>query len=179
MPQGYAGAGYSLYELLMTVGLIGLVLTLGIPSFGAIVANHRLRTETDTLFHAVHLARMTSIYQKKVITLCPSLDGEFCDETMDWSAGWIMFSNETRRRSDVRDAHEPILRRHRAYASHELMANRRYFSFRSTDLRATNGTIVLCDKNRRATARALVISYTGRPRVAYRKRNGKSYTCAD
>ena len=41
--------GYSLYELIMTLALFATVLTLGIPSFGAILANHRLRTEVDHL----------------------------------------------------------------------------------------------------------------------------------
>ena len=49
--------GFSLYELLMTMTLVALVLTLGIPSFGSIVANHRLKVEVNALFHAVHLAR--------------------------------------------------------------------------------------------------------------------------
>ena len=34
--------GFSLYELLMTMALAALVLTLGIPSFSGIVANHNL-----------------------------------------------------------------------------------------------------------------------------------------
>ena len=33
--------GYSLYELVMTLGLISVILTLGIPSFSTIVANNR------------------------------------------------------------------------------------------------------------------------------------------
>ena len=171
--------GYSLYELLMTLGLISLVLTLGIPSFGAMAANNRLRTEVDALFHAIHLARKSSVVRRQVVTLCPSKDGLFCDESTDWSTGWIMFSNRTRRDSDTRDENEPILRRHSAHPSNRITANRRAFSLRSTELRATNGTVVFCDRNGRGTARALVISYTGRPRVAYADRKGRPYTCAE
>ena len=177
MPRCTANGGYSLSELIMTLGLSGVVLTLGIPSFGAIVANHRLRTEVDHFFHAIHRARMTSIYQRKVVTLCPSRDGEFCDETTDWSDGWIMFQNDSRRRSHIRDASEPILRRHRPYSRHQLTANRRTFSLRSTELRATNGTVLFCDESGKARPRALVISYTGRPRVAYADRSGRPYVC--
>ncbi|MBT8080589.1 MAG: GspH/FimT family pseudopilin [Gammaproteobacteria bacterium] len=177
MARVAVSGGYSLYELVMTLGLIGLVLTLGIPSFGSIVANHRLRTEVDHFFHAIHLARMTSIYRRKVVTLCPSRDGEFCDETTDWSAGWIMFQNDSRHRAHIRDASEPILRRHRPFARHRLTANRRTFSLRSTELRATNGTVLFCDDSGKAKPRALVISYTGRPRVAYADRSGRPYVC--
>ena len=67
--------GYSLYELLMTLGLVTLIMTLGVPSFGAIVANQRLRVEVDALFHAIHLARKESIVRRRVMSLCPTRDG--------------------------------------------------------------------------------------------------------
>ena len=171
--------GYSLYELIMTLSLISLVLTLGIPSFGAIVANHRVRSDVDALFHAIHVARKSSITRKQVVTLCPSQDQLTCDESTDWSAGWIMFSNKSRHQSDVRDESEPLLRRHRPHPGNRITANRRYFSLRSTELRATNGTLVFCDKTGRAKPRALVVSYTGRPRVAYADRQGRPYACPD
>ena len=49
--------GYSLYELIITIGMVALVMSLGVPSFGRMLANHRLKVEVDALFHAVHLAR--------------------------------------------------------------------------------------------------------------------------
>ena len=60
--------GFSLYELTMTITLVGLVLTLGIPSFGSIVANHRLKVEVNALFHAVHLARTTDPLRARCMT---------------------------------------------------------------------------------------------------------------
>ena len=41
------GPGHSLYELLITLALFALTLTLGIRFFGTIVADHRLRVEID------------------------------------------------------------------------------------------------------------------------------------
>ncbi len=61
----------------------------------------------------------------------------------------------------------------------EVTVNWHSFSFRTTTLRATNGTFIFCDKARRAAARALIVSYTGRPRVSRIDRNGNSYKCAD
>ena len=90
-----------------------------------------------------------------------------------------MFSNSSRSNADIRADDEPILRRHKAHPEHQITANRRAFSLRSTDLRATNGTILFCDKTGRAKPRALIISYTGRPRVAYANRKGQAYVCED
>ncbi len=179
MPKRTVARGFSLYELLMTMALVSLVLTLGIPSFGSIVANHRLRVEVDALFHAVHLARKGSIVRRRAITLCPSHDGSNCEPNYDWSMGWIMFVNTDRDYPVARDDDEAILSYHPVDQNARIMSNRKSFTLRSTELRATNGTLVFCDRRGRATARALVISYTGRPRVTRNDRRGKPYPCPD
>ncbi len=171
--------GFSLYELLMTLLLIALVLTLGLPSFGTLAADQRLRTETDRLFHAVHLARKASVTRRRVVSLCPSSDGEFCSAGGDWSSGWLMFVNTDRDSPPVRDSGEAVLMAHKVGDQVDVNANRRGFTFRSTELRATNGTFVFCDRTGRASSRALVVSYTGRPRVTRTQRDGSAYACPD
>ena len=177
MPVPRARNAYSLYELLMTLALFATILTLGVPSFGAIVANHRLRTEVDHLFHAIHHARKESVVRRRVVTICPTVDGETCG--LDWSAGWMMFVNIDRDWPARREANEPVIKWIRAQPENRIIANRRSFSLRSVDLRATNGTLIFCDRAGRAKPRALVVSYTGRPRVAYEDRRGRPYGCPD
>lgn len=171
--------GFSLYELLMTMALVALVLTLGMPSFGSILANHRLKVEVDALFHAVHLARKSSIVRRRAVTLCPSHDGVVCEPGLDWSIGWMMFVNTDRDQPAVRDDDEPVLNHHSVDQNARIMSNRKTFTLRSTELRATNGTVIFCDRTGRGTARALVISYTGRPRITRKDRQGVPYVCPD
>jgi len=171
-------AGYSLYELVMTLGLLSIVLGLGLPSLSALVADNALRAETDALFHAMHLARQESIVRRRVVTLCASVDGEYCDADNRWSDGWILFVNDRRLGSDQRSDGEPLLRQHTIGEAAVIMSNRKAFSFRSTELRATNGTLVVCDGANRIAPRAVVVSYTGRPRVAREDRRGNAYVCA-
>ena len=61
----------------------------------------------------------------------------------------------------------------------QITANRRGFTLRATVKRATNGTFVVCDRADRATPTALVVSYTGRPRVTRQTLRGNPYACAD
>ena len=171
--------GFSLYELIVTIGLVALVLTLGLPSFGGIIANHRLRVEVNALFHAIHLARKESIVRRRVVTLCPTRDNFACERDLDWSGGWMMFVNRDRNGDGQRDPDEPILQVFKVDPANRIVANRMSFSLRSTELRATNGTMIFCDRAGRAAPRALVISYTGRPRVSRPDRRGKPYKCAD
>ncbi len=169
--------GFSLYELLLTMAVAALVLTLGIPSFSGIAASNRLKVEVNALFHAVHLARKGSIVRRRAITLCPSSDGNVCEPDFDWSIGWMVFVNTDRDYPVVRDEDEAILSHHMVDQNARIMSNRKTFTLRSTELRATNGTLVFCDRQGRATPRALVISYTGRPRVTRKDRRGKPYPC--
>jgi len=171
--------GYSLYELIITVAVVGTILSLGVPSFGSIVADNRLRTDVDALFHAVHLARKESVLRRRAVTLCPTLGDRDCLGGNDWSAGWMIFVNLDRDSPAALDPGEPVLQVHSVSKHHQVIANRRSFSFRSTELRATNGTIIFCDKAGRTEPRALVISYTGRPRVARNDRRGRPYNCPE
>ncbi len=58
-------SGYSLYELIITVGIAALLMSLGVPSYGKMLANHHLKVEVDAIFHAVHLARKESVVRRR------------------------------------------------------------------------------------------------------------------
>ena len=172
-------SGFTLYELLLTLSLIAILVGLGVPSFANIAANSRLRTEVNALFHAIHVARKESIMRRSVVSICPSFDGLTCRPGKDWSGGWFMFNNRDRDEPPQIDGSEPILQVHTVGENVRITANRRGFTLRATQKRATNGTIVVCDTAGRVTPRALVVSYTGRPRVALVNRRGEPYQCSD
>lgn len=173
-----AKSGFTLYELLLTISLVVIIIGLAVPSFAAIIANGRLRAEVNALFGAIHLARKESIMRRSVVSICPSTDGARCTAGLDWSDGWIMFNNRDRDEPPAVDPGEPLLLVHRTGRRVTISANRRGFTLRATELRATNGTIVVCDPAGRVTPRALVVSYTGRPRVALANTRGERYACA-
>ncbi len=171
--------GYSLYELLLTTALMATLLAVGIPSFSTLEARQLQRIEIDALFHAIHVARKESIMRRRVVSICPSLDGQSCAPDTDWSAGWIMFENTDRDSPPHIDTGEPVLQYHDVAPGVIIKANRHGFTLRATFLRATNGTFVVCDRRKRIPAKGLVVSYTGRPRVALAKTNGDPYSCTD
>ncbi len=171
--------GFSLYELMVTIAIAGTILAIGVPSFASLTARNRLHVEINALFHAVHVARKESIMRRQVVSICPSPDGRQCLPGRDWSAGWIMFTNHDGDAPPRVDAGEPMLQVHRVSGAVRLAANRRGFTLRATFRRATNGTIVACDAASRTPPRALVISYTGRPRVALKTPRGQPYSCSD
>ena len=171
--------GFTLYELLMTLALAAILLSLGVPAFHGTLARSRQAAEINALFHAVHLARKESIVQRRTVSLCPSTDGQSCTGDTDWSVGWIAFRNADGDSPPVVDAGEFIIQAHAVDPRIRITSNRRAFTLRATVRRATNGTLVICDTADRVRPKALVVSYTGRPRVAVERNNGTPYSCAD
>ena len=171
--------GYTLYEMSISLLLIGVLSAVAIPGFAKLHSRNLQRVEINTLFGAVHLARKESILKRYVATLCPSIDFEQCSGNRDWSGGWILFENKDRDSPARVDPGENILKRHIVSENISIRANRLSFTQRATFLRATNGTLVVCDRQNRIAPKALVISHTGRPRVADRTPRGDPYACAD
>ena len=172
-------AGYSLLELMMIVALVAVMLGLGLPELSRLGARQKQSVEINALFHAIHLARKESIVRRRVVSLCPSFDGQTCTPGRDWSAGFLMFENTDRDEPPQVDPGEPILRRHRAAETIRITANRRGFTLRAVFKRATNGTFVICDQANRIRPKALIVSYTGRPRVSFETPSRRPANCVD
>jgi type IV fimbrial biogenesis protein FimT len=171
--------GYTLLELIVTVLIAAIVLTVGLPSLGKTLAKSRQSAEIDALFHAFHLARKESLRRRGLVALCPRRGPDSCEPGGDWSRGWLLFANLDRDEPPERDAGEPVILAHAPAPNLRITANRRGFTSRGIRKRATNGTIVVCDAADRIPGKALVVSYTGRPRVARHQRNGSAYECTD
>lgn len=168
--------GFTLYELLLTLLLIAVIASIGLPSFAATLARSRQALEINALFHAFHQARKESIMRRTVVSLCPSQDGKTCAPSTDWSAGWIMYQPES---ASPSGPGRLVVLAHTAGDTIRVTANRRSFTLRATVRRSTNGTLVVCDAQNRIPPKALIISYTGRPRVAYERADGSPWACAD
>jgi type IV fimbrial biogenesis protein FimT len=60
-----------------------------------------------------------------------------------------------------------------------MTGNRIRFSYRPFGRRSTNGTVTYCDDRGADAARAVIVSYTGRPRTASLAPGGKPLRCPD
>ena len=175
----HAKQGFTLYEMLLTVALLAILVGAAVPAYGIYIAKARQTSEVNALFHAIHRARKASIMRRKVVSICPTADGLQCGSMADWSSGWLLFENADADSPPRVDAGEPVLATHPVDAAIAIEANRRGFTLRATVKRATNGTLIVCDRSGRAGPRALVVSYTGRPRIARQRPDGSPYKCPD
>ncbi len=162
-----AARGMSLWELMLTLALVSVLLGLAVPSFEDVVLDNRRAADVNMLVGSIQLARNESIKRARPVVLCKTRDPTTCaGEGVHWEHGWMVFANEDDDSPVVRDPDEPLLRAHQPAIAGTIRGNRGTFHFRPGFWRSTNGTITFCDRRGAAKARAVIISYTGRPRVS-------------
>lgn len=83
-------AGFSLTEMLTTVGISGILAATALPSFDGLIADSRLDAASDRLISAVTLARSEAITRNAPVSICKS-SGSACTVGGDWGDGWIVF----------------------------------------------------------------------------------------
>ena len=159
-------AGLTLIELLLTMAILAMLTTVAVPGFSNLVLNTRMTAHVNRFVHDIHLAKQSAHRRMQPVALCKSPDGRQCAHDSEWHDGWLVFVNHNQDRPPHVDPDEPILAANPAYEAGTISANRSDFVFRAFEARSTNGTLTFCDRRGADTARAVIVSYTGRPRVA-------------
>src|SRR3569832_2422194 len=70
--------GFTLGELLVTISIATILVTLSVPSFSDFVKNNRMITQTNDFVTALNVARSEAIRRGNRITLYKSSDGAGC-----------------------------------------------------------------------------------------------------
>jgi type IV fimbrial biogenesis protein FimT len=168
-------SGATLMELMVVLAISAILLTIGIPSFASLSKSSRLSSATNELIASLHLARSEAIKRNARTVMCKSEDGVSCIAGGGWQQGWLIFHDANN--NAALDAGETvILARQAVPAGIRLTGNTpvsKYISYSPTGGTKTisgafqAGTLTVCNESATSTpARRVVISSTGRPRVA-------------
>jgi type IV fimbrial biogenesis protein FimT len=168
-------SGFTLWELLCTLGLAAVLLGTGVPALHSFLLDAKLTADVNGWVLAVQLARSEAAKRGRPVIVCPTQDSVSCGGSA--TQRWMVFVNLDDRYPVRRSDHEPLLFLHTAESGGSVVSNRPYYEFRA-GRRSTNGTIVLCDSRGPTSAKAVIVSYTGRPRVANRDADGRPLRCA-
>ena len=173
------GLGITLIEMLTTLTVLGIVGAFAVPTFQRMRSDAERTAAVNRFFHALFLARSESMKRGRVVSICKSLDGQSCAQQAEWTAGWLVFANLDRDEPPERDPGEDTIAAYDGWPHGRISSNRLAYSFRPYVQGVVNGTIIFCDARGPEHARAIIISHTGRPRVAQRDSNGKALRCPD
>jgi type IV fimbrial biogenesis protein FimT len=83
--------GFTLTELMATVVIAAVVVTIAVPGFETFFQNNRLATRANAFVSALNLARSEAIKRGVRVTVCKSLNGTQCTNSGGFEKGWIVF----------------------------------------------------------------------------------------
>ncbi|HUR08914.1 MAG TPA: GspH/FimT family pseudopilin [Nonomuraea sp.] len=158
-----AQAGWTLIELLVVVAIAGTLCGVAVPALSSGLEASRASDARGALLASLITASNHAAIAGVRGVLCPSQDGRNCDDTPDWSKGWIVFLDPNANR-DL-DGGERILRVEPALAGKVRLrttAGRTRIVFQGNGGNAgSNATFTLCDGRGPAKARALIMANAG------------------
>lgn len=86
--------GVTLIELLVTISIAAILLTLGIPSFASFLRSSRVSGATNDLAAVLYLARSEAVKRGAAVTVCPDANSDStCDASTDWNDGLVVLAN--------------------------------------------------------------------------------------
>lgn len=170
--------GLTLLEALI---VLSIVMLLGFGATGVAQWVQRARTTTliNTVITDLSLARSEAIKRGLPVVLCASRTGESCATGIAWSEGYIVFVDENA--NEKREATELVVRVHARVENLRLeyrgFGSHAYIVYQPSGIAAYNGTFTVCPPAAGVGTRGVIISPSGRARIAARTATQAADVC--
>lgn len=167
------GRGFTLVELLVTLAVASILLTIAVPGYAFLVNASRLTTVTNDLVTALHLARSEAIKRGTRVTVCKTASAASmnptCDTAATWEQGWLVFADGGTR--GVIDPGDTLLQMYADVSPVASITSNNYSNYvsylphgRSQGSNGLpNGTLRVCVAGAR---RDIIVNNTGRIRLS-------------
>ena len=159
-------AGFTLIELMVTIAVLGVLLSIGIPSYQNMVLNNRITAQANQVITALNYARSEAVKRGAPATVCSTNGGAACAGSTNWSTGWLVFADADG--DGTVDGGEAILRVWPALNTGSTLKTGAHLRITFTGTGFATGfndTFNLCDKNLAAGSRTITINAMGRSYV--------------
>jgi len=168
--------GFTLPELMITMGVIALLLTVAVPSISGMVHDNRLAAQLNAVVGDIHLARSEAVKRDVRIILCRSADPNLPVPTCsgaerNWSTGYLVFTGEDGNNTYQAGTDTLI---HRGQPAQEGVELRTSATWNNNLEINPNGTLnegstaimAICDDRHEAHGRQITIPQTGLARMS-------------
>lgn len=88
--------GVTLVELMVTLAVLAILLSIAAPNMQSLVASSRLASNTNDFVGQLSQAQMEALRRGIRITVCKTANGSTCTDSGNWSQGWIVFTDPNR-----------------------------------------------------------------------------------
>lgn len=88
--------GFTAIELLITIAIAAILVSLALPDLRVFIQNNRLKTEASELYAALNFARNEAKAHAITVTVCASNTQTSCPAGAAWKDGWIVWADRDR-----------------------------------------------------------------------------------
>lgn len=174
--------GISLMDVMTTLAVASVLLGTGIPGLQRYLANSRLVNNTNLMSRSLMLARSEAVKRETDVVICKSPNQQTCISSGSWRQGWIIYEDHLPNR--LRDEDEALIFAKSALPAaiqlnYRAFRSSNFIAFRPTGITKTNGTFTLCYNEETDSARALILSKTGRVRFSRTRADGSTLSCPE
>lgn len=162
--------GFTLLELIATLAVAAILLSVGVPSFRGVIMDNRLVTDANLVVTSIKLARSAAVRFQRNATVCASANFDDavpdCTASTDWSNGWIVWVDKDR--DSATDANEILSVFGPINESSTLTSGTASrFTYDARGFALTGGDdLTLCDNRSGEMGRLIRINATGRTNVS-------------
>ncbi len=161
--------GFTLLELLTSVTVLAIVVTVGVPSMTSLIRGNRIVSDTNDFVASINTARAEALNNVVQVTVCKSRDQATCDDAASWHDGWIVFvDNDEDENRDLGGTPETLISVHEALEGSNTLqsaAFANWIAYRPNGLvigsAANTGTFSLCNQQGATYGRDISISRIG------------------
>lgn len=152
--------GFTLVELMVTLAVVAILLSMGVPSMRDLIRNNRLTTATNLFTSSLNIARSEAIKQGRNATVCVSDTQNSCSGA-NWQLGWLAWVDSNQ--NGNLDFPGEVLRSVEALPnSIQLTSAQNSFQINSQGtVDNPNTTLDVCDDRAGETGRQLRVMATG------------------
>lgn len=101
MRHSKAISGFTLIELIVTMVVLAILVTMAVPAFTSIINNNRLTSNANEMLTALQSARMEAVRRNQRVVVCRPLTtavittdaATACDTTAGAWGGWLVFTD--------------------------------------------------------------------------------------
>lgn len=170
--------GFTLLELLIVISIVGILASVAVPSFKSSLTKNKRSAESENIIRDINIARSEAIKRGQRVVLCTG-DTSGCNNSTNWTNGWIAFVDEDK--NNNKGSSEQILRIGELKSPNFTLIGStdiaHAIKFQADGLAIATGTLTLCNGDDTNTAKALILSTSGKPKISDTAAGGAELAC--